>query len=337
MNATVARSDPMPRANRVRGIRLAVIGLAALLLAAAPKYADSEALLIIQQVVVVTILALSVDILDGFAGLPTLGQAAYAGISAYTIALLVTKSSFDNFLALSLLGLLVSCAAAALFGLAALRTRSVYFLLVTFALGELLATAASQYESLSTPGVEGIVGVTFTNIVPGIPWTTNTVYLYSLACAALCCVLYWLLARSSFGYSLLATREGLSRARALGINSWQVSFVAFIFAGLIAGVAGEVKVATTSAAVPTDFGVVVSAEALLVVIIGGSRRLTGIISGAVAVVVITYYASLWFPVRWPLVIGLLYLAAAFLALKGGVSGLTARWTSAANREPGAAP
>src|SRR5690242_11395243 len=177
--------------------------------------------LLITRALVFGILAMSLDILLGFTGLASLGQAAYLGVGAYLTAILATRYQFGlvwSFWAVIVLGALIGAATAALFGLIAIRATGVYFLMITLALGQCVWGLAYRWNSL-TGGDNGIN-------LPGRPTfgiamtsDLNWFYLVFGFFAASLGILY-VLVLSPFGRSLEGIREREVRMRILGYNTW---------------------------------------------------------------------------------------------------------------------
>ena len=119
-----------------------------------PPYLQS----IMSKVVILAIFAMSLDILWGFSGLLSLGHAAYFGIAGYTCGVLIVRFGVENFWITAACGIFVAVLAAALFGIVALRVSGIYFLLVTFALGQLVFSVVTKWDSM-TGGSDGLVGI----------------------------------------------------------------------------------------------------------------------------------------------------------------------------------
>jgi len=273
-----------------------------------------------QEILVLALLGVAVDVLHGYAGLPSFGQGAFFGASGYAAGELIYRLGWDNPWQVAVAAVALSALLAAAFGLIALRASALYFLLITFAFGQLLATMASQFQIFQTPGVAGITGITFTEAAPGVEWTSDVVYWITAAVTVTLLAVLTIVLRSPFGFSLLAIQEMRRRMEALGFNTWLLMYVAFVVSGAIAGVGGVLHAYANGIAVPDDLGVVTSAEGLLVILIGGSRRIGGPVLGAAVVVLLQYAASFVLPTRWPLAIGALYVVAAFWT-KHGLAGL----------------
>jgi branched-chain amino acid transport system permease protein len=218
--------------------------------------------------IIYAIFAMSLDVLMGYAGLPSLGHAAFFGLGAYAIGIATVKLSLPWWV--GLIGGLVLCTAVGLvFGVIALRTHGLYFLLITLAFGQLLWGAAIRWGSF-TGGFNGLPG-----IVPPVEWLKSTVNFFYLALAVLLALAFIMLrlVTSPFGLALRALSDSESRLNALGYHVWLYKYVAFIVTGVIAGCAGALNAFYNGFVSSRDLSISMSAEAILMVILGGTGTL----------------------------------------------------------------
>src|SRR5256885_12099943 len=196
-------------------------------------------ILLFTRALAFSILVMSVDILLGYTGLASLGQAAYLGVGAYATAILATKYQIGlgwDFWLVLVIGIAVGAALAAVFGLLAIRASGVYFLMITLALGQCVWGLAYRWNSL-TGGDNGI------NLPRrpefGIQLSDDVVYFYVVFgfFVASLAILYTLV-KSPFGRSLEGIREREVRMRILGYNTWLHKYIAFIIAGAFGGLSG---------------------------------------------------------------------------------------------------
>jgi branched-chain amino acid transport system permease protein len=279
---------------------------------------------LLTQVLIFGIFAMSLDLLVGYTGLQSLGHAAYFGISSYTIAIL-SKRFTDNLAVDVAAGLGAALLTAAIFGLLALRTTGAYFLMATMALGQVLWGIAYRWRSL-TGGDDGLPGISRPDL--GLSWfslwdTTNFFYL-TLIIAVIVIVILNVIVRSPFGYALQGIRESESRMRALGYDTWRYKYAAFILAGFFAGVAGMIYVYFNSFVNPHELSVVLSAEALLMVILGGPGTLFGPLIGSGAIVFLRNIVS-GMTDRWLLILGAVYVLVVLFAPRGVVGEIKDRF------------
>jgi branched-chain amino acid transport system permease protein len=301
---------------------MVVVGLLIALGLVAP-YADSFIILLITRALVLGILAMSLDILLGFTGLASLGQAAYLGVGAYLTAILATKYNFGlawNFWLVLVFGTLLGAATAAFFGLFAIRASGVYFLMITLALGQCIWGLAYRWNSV-TGGDNGIN-------LPGRPAfginladDFNYFYLVFGFFVASLAILYTLV-KSPFGRSLEGIREREVRMRILGYNTWLHKYIAFIIAGAFGGLAGVLWAHANGHVSPEDVVLTTSVDALLMVVLGGSGTLVGGAIGAAVVVFLREYLSTVTHL-WQYILGGVYVLTIFY-LPGGLMSIPAQ-------------
>ncbi|WP_417586663.1 ABC transporter permease subunit [Pararhodobacter oceanensis] len=288
------------------------VALSALLVAvAAPLLGLPDFYLhLLVLMMIFAVFAMSLDILMGYGGLPSLGHAAFFGIAAYSVGIATVKFGFPWWIG-SLIALLGCLGVGAIFGLIALRTRGLYFLLITLALGQLLWGAVNRWGSL-TGGYNGL---------PGVPrpveWLGDTVSFYYLTLAILVAV-WWVMKRlmhSPFGLALQAVNDNEVRMSALGYNAWLHRYAAFLIAGLFAGAAGAINAFYTGFVSPRDVSLAMSAEAILMVILGGTRTLWGPLIGAAIIVSLRNFLSIYFD-HWLIVLGLIFIVVVIVAPQG---------------------
>lgn len=310
--------------------KVAAVLICLALLAAVAPFVNSYILILMTQALVLGIIAMSVDLLLGYTGLPSLGQAAYLGVGAYLTAILATTYGFglgSGFWLVVLLGILAGAAAAAVFGLFAVRASGVYFLMITLALGMCVWGLAYRWNSL-TGGDNGInmpgrpdIGIELSNDL-------NYFYLVLGFFTASLGALH-VLVRSPFGRSLVGIREREVRMRILGYNTWLHKYLAFVIAGGFGGLAGVLWAHLTGIVSPGDVILTTSVDVLLMVVLGGPGTLVGGAIGAGVVTFLREYLATIVP-WWQYVLGAVYVLT-ILYLPGGLMGIPARmrrWRSA---------
>jgi len=269
------------------------------------------------------ILAMSVDLLLGFTGLASLGQAAYFGVGAYLTAVLATKFHFGlgwDFWIVVVLGILMGAALAALFGLFAIRASGVYFLMITLALGQCVWGLAYRWNSL-TGGDNGINMSGRPNF--GLDLSNEVTFFYLVfAFFIVALILLYVLVRSPFGRSLAGIRERELRMQILGYNTWLHKYVAFIIAGGFGGLAGVLWAQTNGHVSPETVVLTTSVDALLMVVLGGAGTLVGAGIGAAIVFGLREYLSTLVP-WWQYVLGGVYVLT-ILYLPMGLMGIPSR-------------
>jgi branched-chain amino acid transport system permease protein len=266
------------------------------------------------------IFAMGLNVLLGYAGMPSLGHAAFFGTGAYAIAFASRYYGIGGWSTLLLAALAAMVMAAAL-GLVALRTRHVQFLLSTVALSEIVWGIAFKWRSL-THGDDGM-SVSQSIGFPGAESLSQTVRLYLVAAFVFFIVLgvLRLMDRSRFRLVLNGLRDNEPRLAALGYNTWLYRFGAFVLSGTISGIGGGLFALYSGFVSPDLFSIVTSAKVLLMVIIGGAGRFLGPIAGAFALVFLEEVLSGWTE-RWYTLEGVIYVLVA-LFLRGGMIGAMA--------------
>ncbi len=303
--------------------KISLVVAAIALLAIGVPFTTSFVILLATRALAFSILVMSLDILLGFTGLASLGQAAYFGVGAYMTAILAAKYQiglgFDFWLVV-LLGLLIGAALAAVFGLLAIRASGVYFLMITLALGQCVWGLAYRWNSL-TGGDNGIniqVRPRF-----GIDLSNEVTFFYVvLAIFALSLFAMYVLVRSPFGRSLAGIRERELRMKILGYDTWLHKYIAFIIAGAFGGLAGVLWAHTAGIVSPDTVVLTTSVDALLMAVLGGAGTLVGGVVGAFIVVAIREYLSTVVP-WWQYVLGAVYVLTIFY-LPSGLMGIPER-------------
>lgn len=279
-----------------------------------PLVLSSYQLGLLTKMLILAIFAMSLNLILGYGGLPSLGHAAYFGVAAYTVGLLALRG-VPNFWLAVVAGLAVATLTAALFGLLALRTQGAYLLMITLALAQVLWGIAFGWRSF-TGGDDGLAGVP--RPAAGLPWSladgARFYYLVTVAFAVTTALLA-LIARSPFGRALVGIRESERRMEVLGYNTWAHKYVAFVIAGAMAGVAGILFVYYNGFVSPAYLSVVLSATALIMVILGGAGTLLGPALGS-GLIVFLENAISTYTQRWLLVLGLIYVAVTLFAPAG---------------------
>ncbi|MEK7716071.1 MAG: branched-chain amino acid ABC transporter permease [candidate division NC10 bacterium] len=295
--------------------RRVAAGAAALALAAAVAPAlPAYPLTLLTQATIVAILAMSLDVLLGYTGLPSLGHAAYFGVAAYAVGILATEQQV-GLVGCLLAGLLLATGTAALFGLLAIRATGVYFLMITLALGMVVWGLAFRWVSM-TKGDNGITSIPRPEL--GLPWSL-TAPLPFFYFALLATVLAWaalgVLVRSPFGLSLKGIRESETRMLALGYNVWLHKYLSFVISGFFAGFAGVLWAWYNGFVSPVDVQLVTSVETLLMVALGGPGTLAGSALGAASIVFLKNFVSVYTK-RWLLILGAVYIGVILFAPRG---------------------
>jgi branched-chain amino acid transport system permease protein len=303
--------------------KIAAVAAGLVVLAFIIPHSNSFVVLLATRALVFAILAMSVDILLGFAGMASLGQAAYFSVGAYLTAILATKYQFGlgwDFWLVVPLAMLVGAATAAFFGLFAVRAAGVYFLMITLALGQCVWGLAYRWHSL-TNGDNGINVSTRPNF--GLDLNNEQTFFFLVfAFFTVTLLALYVLARSPFGRSLEGIRERELRMQVLGYNVWLHKYIAFIIAGAVGGLSGFLWAFTNGLVSPDTVVLTTSVDALLMVVLGGAGTLVGGAIGSAIVFGLREYLSTLVP-WWQYVLGGVYVLT-ILYLPMGLMGLPAR-------------
>lgn len=277
---------------------------------------------LLTQVLIFSIFTMGLNLLAGYTGLSSLGHGALFGGGAYTAALLMKYVSKNMWLGFPA-GILVAGILAALFALISLRTTRVYFLFITIALGQLVWAIVFGWRSF-TGGDDGMPGIGKPIIWSSITLSGGTTYYYfALIFFIIVLFIIYRITTSPFGHVLVGIRENENRIRHLGYNVWLYKFIAFVVSGFITGLGGVIWTYYNGFVSPRDASFEFSAEALLIVILGGRGTLFGPLVGTIVVVLIkNIIAAL--TERWLFVLGVAYILTILYARSGIVGTLGIR-------------
>jgi branched-chain amino acid transport system permease protein len=275
---------------------------------------------VVGRILAFGLLVASLDFLVGIAGLPSLGHGAFFGIGAYAAAL-VARDVTAVGPAQLVIAAAIGAAAAGVTGLVTIRSRGIYFVMLTLAIGELARQLADSWVSL-TGGANGLAGVPALELIPGgrPVVIAGHIYWYVLAVTALAFGLLAVVRASAFGQALKGVRDNEDRMRALGYSVRGLKLAALVVAGGFAGLAGSLWVTQLRFVSPADVGFTTSAMALLCVVIAGRGSLWGSFVAAAVVIVVRDELGTVIGGRGPLVLGLTFIAVVYL-LPRGLAGL----------------
>ena len=298
---------------------LAIIaGLAAA--ACIPLFAGEFWMTLLTQIMIFGLLALSADLLLGHAGLFSLCHAAFFAIAAYTTAILQVRYGATTALAAPA-GILAGSALSLVFAVA-VRTRGVYFILITLAFGYIIWGVAYRWASF-TGGDNGVTNVPFPAIGPFRVSNATQFYYVALAVIVLCGLAYRMLVTSPFGLTLRGIKSSESRMRSLGYDVGRHLYVAFVLSGVIASIAGVLYVYYNRFINPVAASFPVSVEAVLMAIVGGSGTILGPFLGSGIILVLRNWVSGFFH-YYTAVLGIVFIVTVLWA-PHGIMGLVARW------------
>ncbi|HEV8230554.1 MAG TPA: branched-chain amino acid ABC transporter permease [Candidatus Limnocylindria bacterium] len=273
-----------------RAVRIATVLIGAVALVTFPIWSSEwessrYATTILRDMLVLAILALSLDLLVGSAGMPSLGHAAYFGAGAYAAAIAGQRLGSDSLLVGLGAAILVSAALALLIGVVAVRAAGIFFLMLTLAFAQMVFALAFQAADI-TGGSNGFSGVRRPTLL-GLDFNSPDALFQLVAVVfLLVLLLVWRVRSSTYGRALVGLRENERRMRALGYDTTRLRLSAFVLAGAVAGLAGALSAYSIRFVSPNDVGVARSVEAFVSVLIGGASTLLGPVVGAVVVLYI---------------------------------------------------
>ncbi len=321
-------SEPLPHRlpdGRWRPAELAFWLLPVIAYFAAPNY-----LLLGSQIFIVGLFALSLDLILGYAGIVSLGHAAFFGVGAYTAGLLASHGWGEP-----ISGLLAGAVAAALVGWVAsflvVRGRDLTQLMVTMGIGLMLFEAANK-AAFITGGVDGLSGMVVGKVLGIFDFDLEgrVAYLYSLVVLFVVFVVLRRMVYSPFGLGLRGLHYGPKRMPAIGASVYRRQIAIFTVGAGVAGIAGALLAQTTQFVGLDSLSFHRSAELLIMLVLGGSGRLYGGLVGAAVFMIAQNYLADLNPVYWQFWMGLLLVLVVMFARGGVLGGLTAlqrRWAT----------
>jgi len=267
------------------GILVAAALLVGFPIWSAPWESSRYATGILRDMLILAILALSLDLLVGSAGMPSLGHAAYFGAGAYAAAIAGQRLGSDDLLLGLGAAILVSALLALVIGAVAVRAAGIFFLMLTLAFAQMVFAIAFQAADI-TGGSNGFSGVRRPMLF-GLDFNGPDALFQLVAVVFLLVLLFaWRIRSSAYGRALIGLRENERRMRALGYDTTRLKLSAFVLAGAIAGVGGALQAYSIRFVSTNDVGVARSVEAFVSVLIGGASTLIGPVAGAVVVLFI---------------------------------------------------
>jgi branched-chain amino acid transport system permease protein len=266
------------------------------------------------QVLIFGILAMSIDLLAGFAGRTSLAHGAIFGLAAYVVVYAIEQAGVAPPAAIAL-GIAAATALAAVFAILAVRTSGVYFLLLTLALGMIVWGICLRWTDV-TGGENGLRG----SIRPALLVPHRNFYWAVLAVAAPLSWAMWRFACSPFGLTLRGIRDSETRMRSLGYDVTLHLFIGFTASGFFAGVAGAMYAFFNNFVSPSTVALAQSVEALLMAIVGGIGTLFGAFVGAATIILLQNTVSAYTE-RWPTVLGFVFIFVMIFAPEGIVGTL----------------
>jgi branched-chain amino acid transport system permease protein len=292
--------------------RITINGIIWLLLVAAPFWLPLVGgyTALASRVLVYSLAAMGLNVLLGFTGCMSFGEAAYFGLGGYGTGLLLTHLTHSTILAV-VAGTLLGGFAAFAFGPLVMRRRGIYFAMITVAIGQIFYFIAERWNTL-TGGEDGLAGFSRQPLHFGfatVPLTNDAFYYLVLFFFALGTSVIALLLHSPLGHTFVAIRENRRRAQFLGIHVERYVWASFAIAGLITGLAGALNALQNNFMSPANLYWVESGNLVIMAVLGGMRSFWGPLVGAIVFIGIQDYVSTFFPNNWETFIGILFIAA----------------------------
>jgi len=270
------------------------------------------------ELLVTILFALSLDLVLGYAGIVTLGHAAFFGTGAYTVGMLAKHGIWNEPITGLILAAVVAAAVGLGSGLVLLRTQGLTLLMLTLCTMALLEEAANLGHDY-TGGFDGLDNVPITPLF-GVfefdPLYPTTQYLYVLAVLCLCFAFVRTLVYSPFGQSLTGIRENMLRMHAVGAPVRARLVTCYSLSAAIAGIAGGIWAQANAYVNLGTLGLDRAATVLIILVLGGYGRLYGAFIGAVAYMVLSHFLAKIYPTAWQLGLGLLLVLIALFARNG---------------------
>jgi branched-chain amino acid transport system permease protein len=272
---------------------------------------------ILTEILIFGMFALSLNLLLGFTGMPSIGHAAYFGAGGYSAALLATNVT-DSLLLGLVAGFFGALIFAVMTGAFVIRSTGVYFIMLTLALAELFRSGVERSRNITggDEGVSGIpVGRLFGDFTLSASAAPRLFYFYAFLVFIIVYLLLERIRDSPFGRSLVGIRENPARMRAVGYPVDRYRFAAFVLGCSIAGLAGALYVQFARFISPDLVGFAMSALIIMMVILGGTYTLYGPVMGAAVVILVREEVSSRFD-HWEIALGLAFMSIIYVMPRG---------------------
>jgi branched-chain amino acid transport system permease protein len=294
-----------------------------ILLALVPLYAVTTGnffpLTLFTRIVILALAATSLNLILGYGGMVSFGHAAYLGIGGYAVGILAYEGVYSGFLQWPL-ALLVSALAALAVGALCLRTRGVYFIMITLAFAQMFYYVA---VGLDRYGADDGMTIYKRSGFGGVIDLSNKISFYYLCLGLLLATIYltWRIVNSRFGMVIQGSRSNDRRMRAIGFPTYRYRLVAFVIAGTMCGLAGALLANHTDFISPAVMHWTRSGDLIVMVVLGGMGSSFGPLIGAVTLLVLEEALS-GVTEYWQIVVGPMFLLVVLFA-RGGIDGLLA--------------
>jgi branched-chain amino acid transport system permease protein len=283
---------------------------------------DGYVLNLVSRVMILAIAAIGLDLILGYGALVSFGHAACVGIGAYGMGIMASHG-YNGILAGLLAALAASAAFAAMTGLISLRTKGVYFIMITLAFGQMAFYTAASLRAYG--GDDGLTVATRSLVLGVNVFKSDRAFYYCIL--AVLIGVYTLcraIVASRFGRVLQGAKQNPQRMQAIGFNPYSYQLVAYVMAGTIAGLSGFLLANLTEFVSPAYMSWQRSGELIVMVVMGGMGSLHGAVIGAAVFILLEEWLS-GFTEHWKVIFGPI-LVLIVLFMKGGILGSIKRFT-----------
>jgi len=264
---------------------------------------------ILAVIFVTALVAMSLNMVVGHGGLFQFHHGAFYGVGAYTVALMLTKTSLPTWVGF-VAGPFAAAFAGLLIGMFCVRLTRLYFGMLQISLGSLIWAIAFRWYSL-TGGDDGMHGIP----IPSIISSSKGAYYFALIILAICIMVIYLIFKSPFGATLQAIRDNPDRCEAIGVNVKRHQLIAIVIATFFAGVAGVLFVVVEGSVFPDLLFWVFSLEIFIMCLLGGWFTFAGPILGAIIMVSLRTFVGIYTE-YWTLILGIILILLIFFLPEG---------------------
>ncbi len=310
--------------NKLLTARNGFVAVLVAFLLALPLYTamtgNSFLLTLFTRILILAMAATSLNLIMGFGGMVSFGHAAYLGVGGYVVGILAYEGVSSGFLQWPL-AIAVSALFALVIGALSLRTRGVYFIMITLAFAQMIYYVG---VSLNRYGADDGLTIQRRSQFAGLLDLSNRTIFYYVCLALLFGTIYlvWRLINSRFGLVIQGARSNDRRMRSIGFPAFRYRLVCFVIAGAMCGLAGVLLANFTNFISPAMMHWTRSGDLIVMVVLGGMGSVFGPAIGAIALLLLEESLSR-FTEYWQIILGPLLLAVVLFA-RGGIDGVLAR-------------
>lgn len=297
-------------------------------------FAFPDDLAFLTRLISITFLVLSLDLVTGYCGVATLGQAALFGVSAYAAGNACIAGITDPLLLL-LIGAFTGMLMGLVSGALITRFQGLPQLVLSIAIGQLVSSLANKLASL-TGGSDGLSGITPAPVfgVFSFDMYSRTSYVLSLATLAIVLMLLLRFVRSPFGLLCRGIKDDSLRALMIGASPYPRLILMYGVSGVVAGIGGALMAINTGVVGLDSVSFERSAEVLVMLVLGGAGNLWGALAGAVIFQIFEHIVSAANPFHWMTLVGVLLIVIVIFAPRGIGQGAASLWMSFLQRRAG---